>query len=92
MRTIYALRAAWQLKRASLKGGGGEKASKDYWQAGKSVAGIHRIEAAGEIVRLQIISGEGVSMSRTSADRNDVDPHLVRADELHGLHHLRALA
>ena len=51
MRTIYALRSAWQLKRASLKGGAGEKTSKDYWQAGKSVAGIHRIEPAGEIVR-----------------------------------------
>ena len=51
MRTIYALRSAWQLKRASLAGGAGEKTSKDYWQAGKSVAGIHAIEAAGEIVR-----------------------------------------
>src|SRR6185312_12674207 len=51
MRTIYALRSAWQLKRASLAGGAGEKTSKDYWQAGKSVAGIHAIELAGEIVR-----------------------------------------
>ena len=50
MRTIYALRSAWQLKRASLAGGAGEKTSKDYWQAGKSVAGIHAIEPAGEIV------------------------------------------
>jgi len=51
MRTIYALRSAWQLKRASLAGGAGEKTSKDYWQAGKSVAGIHSVEPAGEIVR-----------------------------------------
>ena len=51
MRTIYALRSAWQLKRASLAGGAGEKTSKDYWQAGKSVAGIHAVEPAGEIVR-----------------------------------------
>ncbi len=51
MRTIYALRSAWQLKRASLAGGAGEKTSKDYWQAGKSVAGIRAIEPAGEIVR-----------------------------------------
>jgi nitronate monooxygenase len=51
MRTIYALRSAWQLKRASLAGGAGEKTSKDYWQAGKSVAGIRSIEPAGEIVR-----------------------------------------
>jgi len=51
MRMIYALRSAWQLKRASLAGGAGEKTSKDYWQAGKSVAGIHAIKPAGDIVR-----------------------------------------
>jgi NAD(P)H-dependent flavin oxidoreductase YrpB (nitropropane dioxygenase family) len=47
MRTIYALRSLWQLKRASLD----ESGEKDYWQAGKSVAGIHAVEPAGEIVR-----------------------------------------
>ncbi len=47
MRTIYALRALWQLKRASLD----ESGSRDYWQAGKSVAGIRAIEPAGAIVR-----------------------------------------
>jgi nitronate monooxygenase len=47
MRTIYALRSLWQLKRASLD----ETGEKDYWQAGKSVAGITRLEPAGEIVR-----------------------------------------
>jgi nitronate monooxygenase len=46
MRTVYALRSIWSLKRGSLKG----TSSKDYWQAGKSVAGIDRIEPAGEIV------------------------------------------
>jgi nitronate monooxygenase len=46
MRTIYALRSLWQLKRASLD----ETGNKDYWQAGKSVASIDRIEAAGAIV------------------------------------------
>jgi nitronate monooxygenase len=51
MRTVYALRSAWQLKRASLAGGAGEASSKDYWQAGKSVEGITRVEFAGEIVR-----------------------------------------
>jgi nitronate monooxygenase len=51
MRTIYALRSAWQLKRASLAGGAREATSKDYWQAGKSVAGIHKVEPAGVIVR-----------------------------------------
>ncbi len=46
MRSFYALRSFRQLKRASL----GESA-RDYWQAGKSVAGIHGVEPAGEIVR-----------------------------------------
>ena len=47
MRTLYALRSAWSLKRGALQG----TSSKDYWQAGKSVAGIERVEPAGEIVR-----------------------------------------
>jgi nitronate monooxygenase len=47
MRTLYALRSLWQLKRSSLD----ESGEKDYWQAGKSVAGITSIEPAGEIVR-----------------------------------------
>lgn len=47
MRTIYALRSLWQLKRASLD----ETGEKDYWQAGKSVATIDRIEPAGAIIR-----------------------------------------
>ncbi len=47
MRTLYALRAVWQLKRASLEGQG----YRDYWQAGKSVAGIDGIEPAGAVVR-----------------------------------------
>ena len=46
MRALYTLRAFRQLKRASL----GES-SDDYWQAGKSVAGISEILPAGEIVR-----------------------------------------
>ena len=47
MRTIYGLRYVWKLKRAVLDGG----SSKDYWQAGKSVAGITKVEPAGDIVR-----------------------------------------
>ena len=47
MRTIYALRSLWQLKRASLD----EQGEKDYWQAGKSVRDITEILPAGEIVR-----------------------------------------
>jgi nitronate monooxygenase len=46
MRTVYALRSAWALKRSLMDGGG----STDYWQAGKSVAGIDAILPAGRIV------------------------------------------
>ncbi len=47
MRTIYGLRSIWQLRRASLD----ESGSKDYWQAGKSVAGVEAVEPVGEIIR-----------------------------------------
>ncbi len=47
MRSIYALRSLWALKRGLLR----DAPERDYWQAGKSVAGIDRIEPAGEIVR-----------------------------------------
>ena len=47
MRTLYALRSLWSLKRGLLR----DAPDRDFWQAGKSVAGIHAIEPAGEIVR-----------------------------------------
>ena len=47
MRNFYALKSLWQLKRSSLD----EAATRDYWQAGKSVEGINSVEPAGEIVR-----------------------------------------
>ena len=47
MRTIYGLQSVWKLKRSSLRA----FSYRDYLQAGKSVAGIERIEPAGEIVR-----------------------------------------
>jgi nitronate monooxygenase len=46
-RMYYTLKSVWQLKKASLEGG----TYKDYWQAGKSVDGIHAVEPAGAIVR-----------------------------------------
>jgi len=47
MRVIYALRSLVLLKKASL-----DKAGKmEYWQAGKSVSGIHTIQPVGEIMR-----------------------------------------
>ncbi|MDH5178139.1 MAG: nitronate monooxygenase [Gammaproteobacteria bacterium] len=47
MRTLYALRSMYQLKHASLD----QTGRKDYWQAGKSVAGINIIEPAETIVQ-----------------------------------------
>ena len=47
MRTIYALRSLWQLKRGLHR----DAPDRDYWQAGKSVSGVHDVEGAGEIVR-----------------------------------------
>lgn len=51
MRMIYSLRSLVQLKRSLREGAGGSGSSADYWQAGKSVAGISAVEPAGEIVR-----------------------------------------
>jgi len=47
MRTWYALHAARRLKAGLTK----ESGADEYWQAGKSVAGIHDLRPAGEIVR-----------------------------------------
>ena len=47
MRVIYALKSGWQMKQASLD----ERGTKEFWQAGKSVAGIEAVEPAEEIVR-----------------------------------------
>lgn len=47
MRMWYGVKSVWQLKRSSLD----ETGTRDYWQAGRSVANIHSIEPAGDIVR-----------------------------------------
>lgn len=47
MRTFYALRSLFQLRRAALA----TKAGNDYWQAGQSVAGIDAVEPVAAIVR-----------------------------------------
>jgi nitronate monooxygenase len=46
MRTIYALKSFWQLRR-SLHA---KSARGDYWQAGKSVSGIRSVEPVASIV------------------------------------------
>lgn len=47
MRMFYTLQSFWKLKRSLQRGSG----YKEYFQAGKSVDGISRIEGAGDIVR-----------------------------------------
>jgi nitronate monooxygenase len=47
MRTLYHLRSLRRLKQNAL----GAAGSNDYWQAGKSVGGIHSVESAGDVVR-----------------------------------------
>ena len=48
MRLIYALRSLRQLKRSSMQG---KMSSKDYYQAGKSVHGIHVVEKTVDVIR-----------------------------------------
>jgi nitronate monooxygenase len=47
VRMFYSLKSIWQLKHASLRG----MSYKDYFQAGKSVETIDRIESAADIVQ-----------------------------------------
>ena len=46
MRTLYALRALWQLRRSSYDPEG----TREYWQAGRSVATIDTVEPVADIV------------------------------------------
>lgn len=67
MRTVYALRSLWQLKHASLD----EAGTRDYWQAGKSVATIDSVEPAGEVVRRfrdAVLAAAGPRSLPTEAD------------------------
>lgn len=46
IRTLYMLRSLWSLKKAVLDKSG----AHDYWQAGKSVKGINKIESVKDII------------------------------------------
>lgn len=59
MRSLYALRSLWQLKRASLDDSG----RNDYWQAGKSVASVHAIRPAAAIVEELAAAWRGLGAS-----------------------------
>ena len=45
-RMYYTLKSLWQLKRANLQG----MNYKDFFQAGKSVGGVTKVESAGDVV------------------------------------------
>jgi nitronate monooxygenase len=47
MRMIYSAQSLWKLKRSSARA----FSYKDFLQAGKSVAGVEKVEPAGEVVR-----------------------------------------
>jgi nitronate monooxygenase len=47
MRTLYGVRSLWTLRRGLRR----DAPERDYWQAGKSVAGVRSVEPAGDIVR-----------------------------------------
>lgn len=63
MRTIYALQSVWKLKRSSARA----FSYRDYLQAGKSVAGIEKVEPAGEIVRRFQAAAERAGMATEKA-------------------------
>jgi len=63
MRAFYALRAARALKHASLEEAGGT----EYWQAGRSVAGIHEVEPVPEILARFRAAAEGAGFPGTEA-------------------------
>lgn len=60
MRAFYALMSARRLKRDARRGG-----SADYWQAGRSVSGITRVEPVQEIVAR--FAAAALSASRAAA-------------------------
>lgn len=58
MRMIYSLQSIWKLKRSARS-----FSYRDYLQAGKSVAGVEKVEPAGEIVRRFRMAAEGADTS-----------------------------
>ena len=46
MRMVYSLLSIWKLKKSNLKG----NAYKDYFQAGKSVGGVHATQPVKTII------------------------------------------
>lgn len=58
MRLFYAVKSFWQLKRSLTD------EERELWQAGKSVAGVSRIEAVGEVVRRYAAAAARIETAR----------------------------
>lgn len=72
MRTLYALRSGYRLKRDSLTSDG----AREVWQAGKSVAGIHRIEPVHAIVdRFEAAARASLGDTTTGGAGREAHPH-----------------
>jgi nitronate monooxygenase len=67
MRTIYALKSFWQLRR-SLHA---KSARGDYWQAGKSVSGIQSVEPVASIVQRFYEAASSEGLPATDARRHE---------------------
>jgi nitronate monooxygenase len=63
MRTLYSLRSLWRLKRDAAR----EATDDDYWQAGKSVDGVHAVEPAGDVVRRFAAAATDVATDRATS-------------------------
>jgi nitronate monooxygenase len=70
MRTIYALKSFWQLRR-SLHA---KSARGDYWQAGKSVAGIRSVEPVATIVGRFAEAARSAGLARPGETRHEGRP------------------
>lgn len=63
VRSYYSLKSIWQLKRASLQG----MSYRDYFQAGKSVETIERVESARDVVARFAAAVEGLGDAKDRA-------------------------
>jgi nitronate monooxygenase len=64
MRSWFAVRSAVQLRKASLD----PKATQDFWQAGRSVAGVHSVEPVARIVADFAAAARSAAMDASGGD------------------------
>ena len=76
MRMFYSLKSIWQLKSASLQG----MNYKDYFQAGKSVGGIHQVEPAGDIVKRYANAARTLKKNNAATADQSANPRAAASD------------